>query len=318
MGGGAALSRPRRDRGRLRVALALAFVFTRSPAAGAQTPPPTPVFPAGVEAVYVDAFVTHGGKPVRDLTASDFELRDEGVVRPVELVASESMPVMALLVFDTSGSVAGEKLAALRSAAQSFLEIFRPADEIGLLTFSDEIAWGARPGRDREKVRAVLEGLRARGATSALDALYAALVLPSAPGRSLIVLFSDGEDNLSWLGERQVRTVVQRSNALIQVVGMRPPPPPGPPPRRPPDEPESIRVFRQLAELTGGSFWAADSPGQIRSAFESLATALEARCILRFEPPPDRREGWHRLELRLRNRPGRVQARRGYWIDSRP
>lgn len=113
----------------------------------------TPVFPASVEVVYVDAFVTQGGRPLRGLAASDFELRDEGVVRPVELVAMESLPLLALLVFDTSGSVAGEKLAALRAAAESFLDIFGPADEIGLLSFSEEIAWRARPARDRAVVK---------------------------------------------------------------------------------------------------------------------------------------------------------------------
>lgn len=132
------------------------------------------------------------------------------------------------------------------------------------------------------------------------------------------MLFSDGEDNLSWLGEREVRRVAERSNALIQVVGMRPPPPSGPPAKRPPGEPEAVRVFREIAELTGGRFWSADSPGQIRGAFEALASALEARCVLRFEPAPGRREGWHRLVLRLRNRPGQVQARRGYWVGKGP
>jgi VWFA-related protein len=269
-----------------------------------------------VEAVYLDAFVTRGGQPVRELTATDFELRDDGLVRPLELVAAESLPVVALLVFDTSGSVAGEKLAALRSAAEGFLGIFRPADEIGLLTFSEEISWRVRPTRDHERVRDVLGALRARGATSALDALYAALVLPSVHSRTLVVMFSDGEDNLSWLGEKQVRSVVERSNALVQVVGMRLPPPPGPTGRGPAPEPEAIRVFREIAELTGGSFWAADSPKQIRTAFESLAVALEARCILRFEPAPGRREGWHRIDLRLRSRGGQVQARKGYWVGS--
>jgi VWFA-related protein len=278
-----------------------------------------PTFSAGVEAVYVDAVVTQGGRPVRDLAAQDFELRDEGAVRPVELLVRESLPLLGLLVFDTSGSVAGEKLAALRSAAEKFLEIFLPADEVGLLTFSEEIAWGARPTRDRADVRRALADLRARGATSALDGLYAALLLPDAPGRSLVVLFSDGEDNLSWLNEAQIRRVVERSNALVHVVGMSDPRPPvGPTTRRPPGEAASVRVFREIAELTGGRYWPADSPARLQEAFASLARLLESRVVLRFEPAPGRREGWHRIELRLRERAGQVQARKGYWVSKGP
>jgi hypothetical protein len=143
-------------------------------------------------------------------------------------------------------------------------------------------------------------------------------VLPSAPGRSLVVLFSDGEDNLSWLGGAQIRRVVERSNSLVHVVGMTPPPPQGPVSSRPPGEPASVRIFRELAELTGGRYWPADSPGQLREAFASLASLLEARCVLRFEPAAGRREGWHRIDLRLRSRSGQVQTRRGYWVDKRP
>jgi VWFA-related protein len=286
---------------------------------GAPASPQTPTFPASVESVYVDATVMEGSKPVADLEAVDFELRDDGAVRPVELVARESLPLLAVLVFDTSGSVAGEKLDALRSAAESFLEIFGAADSVGLITFSDEITWAARPTRDRSEVRQALSALRPRGATSALDALYTALVLPSAPGRSLVVVFSDGEDNLSWLGEPQVHKVVERSNALLHVVGMTPSPASGTPGGAPrPAAATSVRVFRELAELTGGRYWPADSPARLREAFASLARVLEARCVLRFEPAPGRREGWHRIELRLKNRSGQVQARKGYWVGTGP
>ena len=278
-----------------------------------------PTFSTSVEAVYVDAVVTQGGRPVQNLVAEAFELRDEGVVRPVELLARESLPLVALLLFDTSGSVAGEKLAALRSAAEKFLEIFLPADEVGLLTFAEEIAWRARPTRDRAVVRQALADLQARGATSALDGLYAGLLLPNAPGRSLVVLFSDGEDNLSWLGEAQVRRVVERSNALVHVVGMSPPRAAvGPTTHRPPGEAASVRVFREIAEMTGGRYWPADSPARLQEAFAALARLLESRVVLRFEPEPGRRQGWHRIDLRLRDRPGEVQARRGYWVGEGP
>ena len=40
--------------------------------------------------------------------ADDFELRDDGVVQAVSEVELEQIPLNLLLVFDTSGSVAGE------------------------------------------------------------------------------------------------------------------------------------------------------------------------------------------------------------------
>ena len=53
--------------------------------AGAASAQTTPVFRAGVDAVYVDVFVTRGGHPVAGLRAEEFELRDNGVKQTVEL-----------------------------------------------------------------------------------------------------------------------------------------------------------------------------------------------------------------------------------------
>jgi len=56
-------------------------------AAAAQAAPQTPSFAVGVEAVYVDVFVTDRGRPVAGLGAGNFELRDAGRRRDSELVA---------------------------------------------------------------------------------------------------------------------------------------------------------------------------------------------------------------------------------------
>jgi Mg-chelatase subunit ChlD len=109
---------------------------------------------------------------------------------------------------------------------------------------------------DKTAVRRALDNLEAAGTTAAFDALYAAVALSEEAGRSLIVLFSDGEDNMSVLSEKQLVTAVERSNALVHTVGWR--------------EPalitaeitvpnQALPPLRQIAEATGGRFWWADS-----------------------------------------------------------
>ena len=44
---------------------------------------------------------------------------------------------------------------------------------------------------------------------------------------------------------------------------------------------------------------------------------MSYRYILRFEPERVARPGWHRLEVKLRSRPGQIQTRRGYWVAGR-
>ena len=276
--------------------------------AAAQTPP---VFRAEVGSTYVDVIVSNGGRPVPGLTASDFELEDDGVLQQVELVSAESRPVQAVLVFDASSSVAGEKVVALRAAGEAFLDGLRPADEAALVVFSEEIDWLAAPTVDRPAVRRALAELRPHGATAVFDALYAALVLADARGRALVVLFTDGEDNTSILGERELRAAARRSNATVHVVGLRDASA-GPPA----SETAQVRSLREIAQGSGGRFWTAESPARLREAFAAIAASMGERYVLRYEPQGLKREGWHELSVRLRKAKGTVQARRGYWVAS--
>jgi VWFA-related protein len=303
-------------------------------AAVAQAPDP-PVFRSSVDAVYVDVFVTDGASPVPGLRALDFELKDNGVRQEVGLAALESLPLTALLVFDTSSSLTPERLRALRAAGEAFLDGLRPADRAGLLAFSEEIALVAEPTSDTQAVRGALARLRATGSTAVYDALFAALVLADEGPRSVIVLFTDGEDNQSVLDETQLRRAAERSNAVIHVVGWTSPSgrqhgpmnwttAPGIEGRPTPSAEAASwvsevrqRALRGIAEAAGGAFWTAESPARLRDAFAAIAAAMAQRYVLQYEPRGVPQEGWHDLDVRLRGAKGRVQARRGYWGRSR-
>jgi VWFA-related protein len=288
----------------------LGFGLVATSAGRAQAPP---VFRAEVEAVYVDVFVTRSGQPVPGLRAADFELRDNRVPQQVELLSAEALPVFAVLVFDTSSSMEGERLAALRAAGEAFLDGLGPADQASLLSFSEQISWLAEPTSDKAVVRSALGSLRAMGATSVFDALYSAITLSDQSRRPLIVLFTDGEDNASWLGDRQLRAMVERSNALVHVVGWRP----RPDVRKAtlvPRGTASELALRDIAEASGGHFWGADSPARLRMAFTAVADAMRHRYVLRYEANGIKREGWHRIDVRLKTEKGDAHARRGYWV----
>jgi Ca-activated chloride channel homolog len=293
--------------------LALALIASAS----AQVPPP-PTFSVGVEGVYVDVFVTDGDRPVLGLTASDFELKDNGVRQPVELVAVESLPLTTFLVLDASGSVDGEKRIQLQAAARALLGGLRPGDEAALLTFGEEIRVRVPPTGDRTRLERAVGGILPGGATALYDALYSGALLASGRGRSLLVLFTDGEDNLSWLDAAQVRQALVESNVLVQAVGIVPtearPPPPGARSDRQPPEPPYLQTLRHLAEVTGGRFWAASEPDRLAEAFLAILEAMKRRYVLRFEPDRARGEGLHELEVSLVRHKGKAQSRKAYFV----
>ncbi len=285
------------------------------------------VFGVRVDSVYVDAFVSQRGDPVVDLSASDFELKDNGVVQRLEIIASEALPLLSVLVFDSSGSLAGERLLALQAAGRAFLDGLRPQDEVSLFTFAGETQWLVRPTTDKSAVARALERLQTAGATSVLDALFAALILPQTQARTLVVLFTDGEDNMSWLDWRQMQQVAERSNALIHVVGLRRAEDLGfaspamdasgrmlPVVGTPPLEWLHTWGLRQIAEASGGRYWEAESPARLKTAFAAITESMAQRYILSYEALGLKRPGWHEIELRLPGRKGEVHARRGYWV----
>jgi VWFA-related protein len=284
-------------------------------AAAAQQPPPT--FTVETEAVYVDAFVTEGNRPVAGLAEADFELKDDGVRQRLELVAVESLPLTTFLVLDTSESVVGEKLVQLQAAARGLIGGLRVGDQAALVTFNHEIRVRVPPTGDRARLERGVNGILVGGSTALFDALYTGTMMASGGGRSLLVVFTDGEDNLSWLEAGEVGRVLEESNVLVQAVGVVPTdgvtrPYPGP--RRPPTEPSHVRVLRELAEITGGRFWPAESPGELGKAFLAIADAMRTRYVLRFEPDRVRREGLHQLEVKLTRRKGKVHCRRAYFV----
>lgn len=277
-----------------------------------------PVFAVQVESVLIDAFVTSDGAKVPGLTARDFILKDNGTRQAFDLLPAESLPIRAILVFDTSSSMQGLKIERLRTAAEAFIDRLRPEDEAALVTFSDEISWRVPLTADRSRLRFGILSLQARGATSAYDALFTALLVPRSGLRTLIVLFSDGEDNMSWLGEKQIKSAIERSNALIHVVAA-----PSEDFRsgfvRIPSASESanVKTWRGLAAITGGSLIEVASPDRIGAAFSEIIDQMKDRYVLRYTPESEPTPGWHDLDLRLASGKGKVRGRTGYWVEPR-
>ena len=166
-------------------------------------------------------------------------------------------------------------------------------------------------------MRQALARLRAEGATAVYDALYAGITLSEGERRALIVLFTDGEDNTSWLGMPTcARSCSARTRSCTWSVGVRAGARIG---RQAHVAAAAFRIaagaaLREIAEAAGGRYWQADSPDRLRRAFSAIADAMGHRYVLRYEPTGVPREGWHRIAARLRGAKGDVHVRRGYWV----
>jgi len=258
-------------------ATASLLLLAALPAATAQD---IAVFRTRADLIYVDVFVTRGGVPVRGLAVEAFDVRDDGRHREVELIALEEVPLEARLLFDVSRSLQGQRLEHLRDAGRSFLPGLGPRDRVGLVTFSAEVRERLPPTGDPAALSRALDRLQAGGMTALYDGLYATLLLDGGPGRRMIVLFSDGADTVSWLGERQVLRVVEESNVLIHAVAV------GAGHGTAGDDAagQSSRfdVLERIAERTGGQLWLASSSVELEAAFGRIIDAMKSRYLLRL------------------------------------
>lgn len=283
-------------------------------------------FRSTADAVRVDVLVTAKGQPVTGLQASDFELRDSGVPQTIEAVSIEDVPVSLLLALDVSSSVQGPMLEQLKAAARAALGALRSDDSAALLTFSDRITRPADFTLDRRTLGSAIDLIKPEGPTALRDAVFAATALRErAPGRVVVLLFTDGVDTISWLTPKAVLDAAVRSDTVIYAVSTSPVLY-HPDPQRAAryasaaaqlflDEPEAFPhgFIVELSERTGGSVLHVREGAELASAFAGIVAEFKSRYLLTYSPRGVPAGGWHPLEVRVKNRRAEVTARRGYW-----
>ncbi|HXQ76773.1 MAG TPA: VWA domain-containing protein [Gemmatimonadaceae bacterium] len=288
--------------------------------------PPAQQFKSGTVGVRVDVLVTSGQQLVRGLQASDFELRDEGVLQALTQVDVEEIPLNLILVFDTSGSMAGQRMQALLEASRSLLDGLRERDRVALLSFSSRVRLLAPLTSSRQQIRGALAMLKPRGATSLRDAAFAGLALRQAdPGRTLLLIFSDGADTASWLKPSAVLDSARRTDAVVYGIGiavaqysttvLRSPNGAGTRHEVMWMVRDAGKFLKNLTEETGGRVLFANSNQDLRAMFIQTLSEFRERYVLSYSPSGVSPTGWHRLTVKLKTKAGTVTARRGYFAE---
>ena len=201
---------------------------------------------------------------------------------------SYSAPVneaSVMLVTDHSGSMAATdvqptRLAAAERAADTFIDRLPAKVLVGAVAFSDSPDAVQAPQANHSAAREIIDGQTADGATATGDALELALQLlrggnPKHPP-SAIVLLSDGAAN-SGVDVSTVAREAARDKIPISTVALGTPngvlqtgDPFQPSVAVPPDP----QLMQQIAELSGGRSFNAQSADQLSSIYKRLADKL--------------------------------------------
>jgi VWFA-related protein len=259
----------------------------------------SPAFTSKIEAVRVDVLVTDNGQPIRGLAPADFEVLDNGVSQQVELVSFDQIPLNVILALDMSDSVAGERLEQLRRAGNGLLEGLKKEDQAALVTFSHVVELRAKLTSDVSRVRAALDNAHGIGLTALIDGTYAGIMVgESDAGRALLIVFSDGVDTSSWLRADAVLDAAKRADVVVYGVSVVS--------RLKPE------FLHDMTSFTGGRLFEIEKTANLEQTFLSILEEFRHRYLLSYTPKGVSKDGWHRLDVRVRNRRATVKARPGY------
>jgi hypothetical protein len=299
-----------------------------------------PTFRSTVDAVRIPAVVTEGGRAVNGLTAGDFELLDANVKQTIEVVPVEGQPVDVTLVLDTSGSVSGPALDALRTAVQAIADGLQPNDRVRLITFGGQVrdVFGLKPGGTAIPI----DRIRGGGVTSLYAALGSALMIDPAIDRpQLVFALTDGLDSASFFDAKRVVALAGSTTACLYIAlvkstdaVLRTSDDSGPlagehtttqyaPSRRGVLEGRTVtRTFgsyvggpnvaslKAAVARTGGALYQNVS-GTLVARFQAALSEFRSGYVLSYTPSAPR-GGWHEIVVKVKNPKYTVRARGGY------
>jgi Ca-activated chloride channel family protein len=279
-----------------------------------------------VSMVVVPVLVTDArGNSVEGLTAADFHVFENGREQKIDRLISEDEPFYVALMLDTSGS-AHFKLEKMQQAAASFVDSLRAQDQILVASFDSEMRMSAGFSSDRNTVRQAIASVRAESALTrineALDLMRT--ILLTVPGRKIIVLFSDGVDNISLdATESDVLKSFDRSDVVLYAVQYdtrKDRLPNRFPVVLPPGYPSfnnlyqhAVKYLSNLTARSGGLLLPADTLQTLNSAFLRIAGEMPRQYALCYYPDRNAKKGAYcRIQVRM-NRPGlTIRTRAGY------
>jgi Ca-activated chloride channel family protein len=323
----------------------------QQPAPPAQSAPPPASTPDGVQAPpagqnptviqsrvnLVDILFTvlnRRNKLVPDLEKVDFKIFDDKAPQEIRYFSRQTdLPLRIGMLLDTSNSIR-DRLKFEQDASTNFLfSVLRHnKDEAFVMTFDDEPQVIQKFTGDAGALRDEIFKTRAGGGTAIYDAIYFACFNelshpPRPPGdqpdvvRRVMILISDGDDNLSTHTRAEAIEMAQRASVVIYTISTSTQwialsqTDPSKAANRKNHLTTGDQILQDLAEETGGRAFFPYHVDDLDQSFQDIGDELRNQYSIAYSPTNYVMDGrYHKIRIETPDHKGyQVRARRGYF-----
>src|SRR5437868_3951116 len=265
------------------------------------------------------------GEYATGLNREAFQIVDEKEVRPIEFFEGGEDSCSVAILIDTSGSMQlfenkdvarpaaiGEALSEIFQADVSNNDYFLAAFDRNIRFVTD---WKSSQALLAEKTPIGQEGKN----TAMYDACFAAIekLRTGRHARKVLILISDGQDNLSRHSFKELRELLKKSDVTLYAVEIH----------TPTDVGSSLGmegqgILAELSGVTGGQALFPRDKKELRQVMNLVVTQLRHQYRLGFQPKKsDAPNKWHRIAVRIALpsnaapdfRKLNIQTRQGYY-----
>jgi Ca-activated chloride channel homolog len=254
------------------------------------------------------------GKFVTNLRKDDFRVFEDEKTQTITNFSSETdLPLTIALIIDTSGSIR-DKLRFEQEAATEFFysTLQRGKDRALIISFDSGVDLLQDFTDNPEKLSDAVRKIRAGGGTSLYDAIYLAVTqkLAGQPGRRIVILITDGDDNSSRVSLTETLEAAQRNEVTIYAIstnatayfGSK-------------EQERGDKTLKKFADETGGKPFFPLKIQDLASSFLDIHDELRSQYQIAYLPSNARMDGsFRKIRVDVADKRFKARARSGYYM----
>ena len=252
------------------------------------------------------------GKLVTDLDKQNLKLLEDNRLQTITNFARETdLPLTIAVLIDTSTSIRDRFKFEQQAAIDFLYRTLRPRkDKALLITFDSAIELVQDFTDNAEALAKAIRQVRPGGGTKMFDGIYLTCQekLKGESGRKIMILISDGDDNLSLETLAGTLEMAQKSDVSIFAIstnssgffGIT--------------APKADKVLKRLSEDTGGRAFFPFKAEDLSESFQDISAELRSQYSMAYRSSNPARDGSFRsIKIETDRKNLKVKARKGYY-----